>query len=345
MNDDEVLDAVKQTLSDVRMDRPVEAIERRGRTRRRNRTLIGAAAGGGLAAVAALVVILPMAAGSGTGPAGPGAQPPGAAAPPGSDSPPAGSDSPALTGNVKLVSLAAGITAEGNALPGDASLVVEKVEVRRAALPSRTRFHLYADSGEYYYTEAKGALPGVVARRENLGNGFHSRGVAAARYAVTGDLAEAREKMINSAYDDGRAPSAAEQERARQEAYRRKGVTNPPPVTDEDRENSANNHVWIFSVDTLAAAGGNPEVRAGVLRLLSTISDVTVTDSTTQGRPTLTIAAGPALFGGDGEQVLVVDARNGVPISSTMKDPTGTSFVQTFKISRVKVADVKAGRF
>ncbi|BCY15508.1 hypothetical protein [Actinoplanes sp. L3-i22] len=56
MNDDEVLNAVKQTLSDVQMDRPVEAIEERGRTRRRNRNLFGAVAGGGLAAVAALAV-------------------------------------------------------------------------------------------------------------------------------------------------------------------------------------------------------------------------------------------------------------------------------------------------
>ncbi|TDC35934.1 hypothetical protein E1211_14910 [Micromonospora sp. 15K316] len=62
MNEDEVLDAVKQTLSDVRMDRPVEAIERRGRERRRNRRLFGVAAGGGLAAVAALALALPTAA-------------------------------------------------------------------------------------------------------------------------------------------------------------------------------------------------------------------------------------------------------------------------------------------
>jgi len=62
MNDEEVLDAVKQTLSDVRMDRPIEAIERRGRARRRKRGLFGLAAGGGLAAVAALALALPMAA-------------------------------------------------------------------------------------------------------------------------------------------------------------------------------------------------------------------------------------------------------------------------------------------
>jgi hypothetical protein len=61
MNDDEVLSAVKNTLSDVQMDRPVEAIEERGRARRRNRTLTGAVVGGGLAVAAALAVVLPMA--------------------------------------------------------------------------------------------------------------------------------------------------------------------------------------------------------------------------------------------------------------------------------------------
>ncbi|RKN23966.1 hypothetical protein D7147_02825 [Micromonospora musae] len=62
MNEDEVLDAVKQTLSDVRMERPVEAIQQRGRERRRNRKLFGVAAGGGLAAVVALALALPTAA-------------------------------------------------------------------------------------------------------------------------------------------------------------------------------------------------------------------------------------------------------------------------------------------
>lgn len=61
MNDDEVFDAVKQTLSDVQMDRPIEAIEQRGRARRRNRRLFGVVAGGGLAAAAALALALPMA--------------------------------------------------------------------------------------------------------------------------------------------------------------------------------------------------------------------------------------------------------------------------------------------
>jgi hypothetical protein len=43
---------------------------------------------------------------------------------------------------------------------------------------------------------------------------------------------------------------------------------------------------------------GDPEIREGVLRLLSTIPQVTVANSTTGGQPTLTITAGLAPFGG-----------------------------------------------
>ncbi|MEV0733176.1 hypothetical protein [Polymorphospora sp. NPDC050346] len=330
MNDDEVWNTVKQTLSDVKMDRPVEEIEQRGRARRRKRNVFGVAAGGGVAAVAALALALPMATGSGT-----------ASAPTGPDHQ-AGSASTAPADNIKLVSLAASLTAENASLPGDASLIIEKVDVRRGTVPSRTQYHLYTDSGEYYYTEARRELPRVVARGENLGNGFHTRGVAAARYAATGDLTKAREKMINSVYDEGKPPTGAEQDRT--EILRQKGIANPSPRTDEDRASAADNHLWINSVDVLSAAGGDPKVRAGVLRLISTIHDVTVVDSTTGGQPTLTITA--RVWGDDSQQVLTINAQNGVPVSSVLNYPDlGTTFVETFEVSRVMVADIRAGRF
>ncbi|GAB3836944.1 hypothetical protein GCM10029963_01350 [Micromonospora andamanensis] len=61
-----------------------------------------------------------------------------------------------------------------------------------------------------------------------------------------------------------------------------------------------------------------------MLRLISTIPDVTVVDSTTGGQPTLTLTA--SVFGDDTRHVLTINAQNGVPISSLMNDPeTGTS--------------------
>ena len=68
MNDDEVWDAMRQTVSPARLDRPVEDILRRGRARRRNRTAFGVAGGGlaAFAAVAAVAFALPSAGGQPT---------------------------------------------------------------------------------------------------------------------------------------------------------------------------------------------------------------------------------------------------------------------------------------
>ncbi|MGC4804272.1 hypothetical protein [Micromonospora sp. DT233] len=321
------------------MDRPVEAIEQRGRARRRRRHVLGVATGGGVAAVAALALALPMA--LGTGPASAPTNP--ASAPTGPDNQ-AGPTSPAPAGNTKLVSLATNLTAENAALPGDASLIIEKVDVRRGRPPSRTRYHLYTDSGMYYYTGAKRALPPVIARGEYLGNGFHPRGLAAARYAATGDVAKAREQMINAVYDEGKPPPA-EEARQREQVLRGKGITSPPAIDEARKRAIADNHLWVNSVDVLSAGGGDPKVRAGVLRLIATIPEVTVVDSTAGGQPALTLTA-KVFEGYDNRQVLTINAQNGVPIRSVTDDPESkTLSVSTFKVSRVTVADIRAGTF
>jgi hypothetical protein len=74
------------------------------------------------------------------------------------------------------------------------------------------------------------------------------------------------------------------------------------------------------SVDALTEGGGSPQVREGVLRLLSTISGLTVVKSTTDGQQTLTLTAGPEVFGGAGKNVVVIDAKTGLPISSWTGD-------------------------
>ncbi|MBT0769871.1 hypothetical protein KIH74_13120 [Kineosporia sp. J2-2] len=66
MNDDDVVDEMREALSDVRMHRPVELIVKRGRARRRHRTLLGTAVGG-LAGAAALALAVPAITGSGNG--------------------------------------------------------------------------------------------------------------------------------------------------------------------------------------------------------------------------------------------------------------------------------------
>jgi hypothetical protein len=94
-----------------------------------------------------------------------------------------------------------------------------------------------------------------------------------------------------------------------------------------------------------AREGGVPEIRAGVLRLLSTIPEVAVANSTTGGQPTLTITAGPAVFGGDGKEVLTVNATTGLPVS-IVSTATGVPPAEEFyQISRVTLANIMAGKF
>jgi hypothetical protein len=55
--------------------------------------------------------------------------------------------------------------------------------------------------------------------------------------------------------------------------------------------------VWENCEDALVAGSGNPQVRAGVLRLVSALPGITVTHGTVDGQPTLTLTAGAAELG------------------------------------------------
>lgn len=62
--------------------------------------------------------------------------------------------------------------------------------------------------------------------------------------------------------------------------------------------------------------------------------------------PALTLTAGPAVFGGGGEQVLTINASTGMPILSV--DPAFQDVprsVDAFQVSRVTLAAVAAGKF
>jgi hypothetical protein len=302
---------------------------RRGTLGARGRACIGAGIGVAAAAAIALVVTSPA----------PPAGPAGAAAKP-----------PAVQS--RLISLAALIKASGGALPGNASLVI-----RTQTIGSRTpevTWNLYTDRGDLYVTDTKKALPAAIARHDNLADGSGPRQVAAARYAVAGDLTTARERMVDATTNPfglGLSPAAQKAAwdkavAANREIYREKGIPLPKRPTGQARQDDINNYVWNNSVDALTEGAGNPQVRAGVLRLLSTIPEVTVASSATGGQPTLTLTAGSALFGGGSPQVLTVNARTGMPISSVM-DARGNelSSVTSYQVTRVSMADIEAGKF
>lgn len=127
---------------------------------------------------------------------------------------------------------------------------------------------------------------------------------------------------------------------------REKGDKTPLKMpTGKALQDAIDNSLWTAATIALSWGAGDPEIRAGVLRLVSTIPEVNVADSTAGGQPTLTITAGPAVFGGDGEQVLMINARTGMPISSVVTGRGMPTSVETFRVSRVTLADIKAGKF
>jgi hypothetical protein len=297
---------------------------------------IGAGIGAGIAAVAAAVAVVLA----------------GTPAPPAA---PAGPASRAQAAASPLVTLAARITADIGPLPGNATLIVRTETTGN--IPPQVSYNLYADSGAFYGGGDKKSLMAAVARHENMADGIDAREVAAAGYAATGDLATARVRMANAspnALGLGLSPAARKKiwEKARagaNEILKEKGAkyrlpANPP--TGKTLRGYVDNYVWNNSVNALSSGAGDPRVRAGVLRLLSTISGVTVAHSVTGGQPTLTLTAGPAVFGGSGEQVLTVNAKTGMPVKSVFPAEGNVPLdVQTFQVSRVTLAGIETGRF
>lgn len=314
-----------------------------GHTRRRTlgvRAKAGIGAGIGAVAAAAAAIALvaaPAPRSAGPGPAGPAGAVP---------------QAPPVTS--RLVSLAALIKASSSgSLPGDASLVIRTQTIDGKA--PEVSYNLYADSGAFYGGGDKKSLMEAVARHQDDAGGIDAREVAAARYAAAGDLTAARVRMVNASPNYlglGLGPAArnkiwAQAKAKEAEVYKEKGIAFPAdPPTGKTLQEDADNYVWNNSVDALSAGAGDPRVREGVLRLLSTISGVTVANSAAGGQRALTLTAGPEVFGGAGSEVLTVNARTGMPVKAVMPAEANVpSSVQTFQVSRVTLAGIEAGRF
>jgi hypothetical protein len=327
----------------------------RARSRRRavgTRGTIGIGAGIGMAAGAVAIALIATSSPRSAAPVASPSQAPATSQRPAASQQPAASQRPAASS--PLVSLAAYITAHSGPLPGNASLII-----RTQAIGDRQPdvvYELYTDSGALYSGDDKATLLQAVARHANLADGMDAADVKAALYAAAGNLTTAREQMATVSPGDawlyltGAAQRAAWEKGMAQTwpILKAKGMKTPPKMpTGAALQAIINNRIWNNSVEALSAGGGNPEVRAGVLRLLSTIPEVTVANSTTGGQPTLTVTAGPEVFGGTGKQVLTVNARTGMPVSSWVGDlgQQVPSSVDTYKVTRVTLAHIEAGQF
>ncbi len=312
----------------------VSAIERLAlRARRRDRITRGGIGFGVVAVAAAAAVGVTSALPSKTAQAS-GAHPTQASAP----AAPAGS----TDAQQPLVTLATYLAAESKPA-GDATLVE-----RETGAPGRASINvwdLYTDDGRYFFSQTEAGLPAQVKENNNQGAGQFGREVAAATYAATGDLETAALKMAW-------APD-----------------TTPVPawLSAQVKNMSAgglqiDNYVWENCEDALVAGSGNPQVRAGVLRLVSALPGITVTHGTVDGQPTLTLTAGAGELGYAGagkptkanpkgaptgpayQEAITINADTGIPLGFA-GGPAGEAAVTvTYVVTRVNLADIAAGK-
>jgi hypothetical protein len=320
-------------------------LQRAGRARRRDRIVRGGIGAGvvAVAAVAAVGVASAVPSGptrteqaGGTHPAAPVS-----AAHPAKTGARASSTGSAHAQQQPLVKLAAYLAARP-APAGDATLVER--ETGAPGHSSVNVWDLYADNGEYFFSRTEAGLPAQVQENNNQGDGIFEREVAAATHAATGDLDAAALKMAWAS-----------------------NTTPVPAWLSAQLKNMSegglqiDNYVWEGCEDALIAGSGNPQVRAGVLRLVSALPGITVTHSTVDGQPTLTLTAGAAELGntvsgidsGDPkaatgpayQEAITINADTGIPLKIVGGAAGQVTVNVSYVVTRVSLASIAAGKF
>ena len=308
----------------------VSAIEHRARQARRRYRIVRGGIGAGVVAVAAVAAV-------GVASAVPSAP---AGTPQAAGAHPAGTGASAAA-QPPLMKLAADVAAEPRPT-GNATLVK-----RETAVPGHSSVNvwdLYTDDGRYFFSRIEAGLSAQVKEDNNQGDGQFGREVAAAAYAVTGDLDTAVLKMAWPYANPVPAWLSAQ-------------VKNMSVRTEAGIQ--IDNYVWENCEDALVAGSGNPQVRAGVLRLVSALPDITVTRGTVDGQPTLTLTAGAAELGHVGtgkanpkagtgpayEEAITINADTGIPLQVAVGPAGKLTRAVTYVVTRVSLADIVAGKF
>jgi len=253
--------------------------------------------------------------------------------------------------NPLLAQLAADIKVQQVKLPGDATMEIRNQSPTSDKLGDNG-VDLYTDSGTYYWALSESMLPQVIAEGQDVGQGQFKRDIAAALYAVNGDIGTARQRMSIANLIPGAPQNTAQANQdviAKLKAIdKQRGIpyTPPKPLTPAQKQEQIDNFIWMNATDALTAAPGNPQVRAGVLRLMATMPKVEVTQTTTAGQPTLTLADSWPLLTDPGlVESLVINASTGFPIAMFNRDPGQPLNVTYYHTSRVTLANVEAGQF
>jgi hypothetical protein len=237
-----------------------------------------------------------------------------------------------------LGTLAANLAAE-SAPAGDATLVE-----RETGAPGKASINvwdLYTDGGRYYFSQTEAGLPAQVKENNDQGDGQFGREVAAATYAATGNLHTA---ALAIAWPFGTKVPAWLSAQVKKMS---------------DGGLQIDNYVWEDCEDALVAGSGNPQVRAGVLRLISVLPGITVTHGTVDGKPTLTLTAGGAELGYTGfdpsnpkantgpayQEAITINADTGIPMELVGGPAGKVSVTVSYVVTRVNLADIAAGKF
>jgi hypothetical protein len=291
---------------------------------------VGIGAGVGVAAAAAAVALVVTS--SSTGGAVPAAATVGTAT---ASAPAAGSP---------LVTLAAYLKANTQST-GDAWLVIS-TQVG-GTKTSQVLYALYTDSGAIYSGSSVNDIKYAIAHHQDqMSSGGYAPLVKAAILAATSSPAQGRTTMLEAAGDPliGLNPAAQktvwdkEQAAAQVIIKEKGGKAKSQPYSSQAVQQHFDNYLWTYSTEALSAGDGNTLVRQGVLRLLSTISGVSVAHSTTNGEATLTITAGPEVFKGDGSEVLTINAKTGMLVKDVSNTPGIPTAYTTYQSSRVTTA-------
>ncbi len=241
-----------------------------------------------------------------------------------------------VSGDSALIRLAADVTASPTP-SGNATLVA-----RTNVGGGFTDYSLFTDDGQYYFSHKLSGLPAQVSAHNDQADGLFAREVAAAKLGASGDVETAGQALADAG-DPGHVtrPVTTQPETAAIVA-KLKATGQPAGKVGELMGTGYDNAVWENSEDALVAGAGDPQVRAGVLRILATLPGVTVTDTTTDGIPSLTLSASTyeLVTRGYIEQ-MTINAANGEPMRFYGGPPSGAGGASlTYGVSRVDTANL-----
>jgi hypothetical protein len=208
--------------------------------------------------------------------------------------------------------------------PGDATLVL-----RSHHFPDKRDFtgaDLYLDDGRYFYGSTLAELQRAT---DDTGEGVPKLEREAAKAAVGLPDDQARRRMIDATFGSHGRPAVEQPPGAALKKLKRPTPTPAPKRVIDD------NRVWFGSMDTLIAGAGDPEVRAGVMKLFNTIEAVKVTD---RGA---TLEIRNTDFSDGYAETLTVDAKTGV-IQRMTGGVVGKrpDVIVDYDVKRVEAADI-----